>query len=74
MFTWLKRRLKEPSTKKGVALVGAGLALAVGQPQLITAAVTENGIEWGGLLGAIVPVVLGAWEVARVERGGGGYD
>ncbi len=33
----------QPSTQKGVALVGAGIALASGHPDLLTASVTTDG-------------------------------
>ncbi|ARN68180.1 hypothetical protein ACW0FS_004334 [Vibrio vulnificus] len=67
MEKWIKERLKEPSTKKGLALVAAGATLAIGRPELITASVSEAGIQWGGLIGTTVPLVLGLWETVRKE-------
>ncbi|HDY7475768.1 TPA: hypothetical protein RQK49_002036 [Vibrio vulnificus] len=67
MEKWIKERLKEPSTKKGLALVAAGATLAIGRPELITASVSEAGIQWGGLIGTAVPLVLGLWETVRKE-------
>ncbi|EGR2797595.1 hypothetical protein QNF03_002276 [Vibrio cidicii] len=67
MKQWIKERLKEPSTKKGLALVAAGGALALGRPELITASVTETGVQWGGLIGSVAPLVIGFWEVVRKE-------
>ncbi|KMV29079.1 hypothetical protein AB733_20090 [Photobacterium swingsii] len=57
----------QPSTKKGIALLGAGVALAVGHPELLTATVTDAGVSYGGLIGTAVPVVLGVWETLRNE-------
>lgn len=67
MEKWIKERLAEPSTKKGIALLGAGAALALGYPELITASVTAEGVQYGGIIGAVVPVVLGLWETVRRE-------
>ncbi|AAO07250.1 Holin [Vibrio vulnificus] len=67
MEKWIKERLKEPSTKKGLALVAAGATLAIGRPELITASVSEAGIQWGGLIGTTVPLMLGLWETVRKE-------
>ena len=57
--------LTQPSTKKGVALIGAGIALAAGHPEIITASVTPEGVEYGGIVGTAVPVLLGLWETFR---------
>ncbi|ELS8947695.1 hypothetical protein R6G67_001842 [Vibrio fluvialis] len=59
--------LNQPSTKKGLALIGAGAALAAGHPELITASVTADGIQYGGLIGTALPVLLGLWETFRKE-------
>ncbi|WP_172571305.1 hypothetical protein [Vibrio fluvialis] len=59
--------LDQPSTKKGLALIGAGAALAAGHPELITASVTVEGVQYGGLIGTALPVVLGLWETFRKE-------
>lgn len=58
---------EQPSTKKGLALVVAGGALVAGHPELITASVTDTGIQWGGLIGTTAPILLGLWETARKE-------
>lgn len=59
--------LDEPSTKKGLALVGAGAALVAGHPELLTASVTAEGVQYGGIIGATVPFALGLWETIRKE-------
>ena len=59
--------LNEPSTKKGIALIGSGTALALGHPELLTASITESGVQYGGLIGTAVPVALGIWETIRKE-------
>ena len=67
LTNWLKNRWQEPSTKKGVGLVAAGVTLAIGHPELITASVTETGVQWGGLVGTAAPVLIGLWESVRRE-------
>ena len=59
--------LEQPSTKKGIALVGAGAAAIVGHPEIITATVNDTGVQFGGLLGTLVPIALGLWETLRDE-------
>ncbi|MFA0327354.1 hypothetical protein AB4519_23505 [Vibrio splendidus] len=46
------------STKKGLALLGAGAALVAGHPELITASVSADGVQFGGIIGASAPIVL----------------
>ena len=67
MLDWLKKQWEQPSTKKGIGLIAAGATLAIGHPQLITASVTEAGIQWGGVIGTTVPMLIGAWETVRNE-------
>lgn len=67
MRQWISERLKEPSTKKGIALIAAGATLAIGRPDIITASVTDAGIQFGGLVGAVVPFMVGIWEAIRRE-------
>mgnify|MGYP000483230842 CR=1 FL=1 len=59
--------IDEASTKKGIALIGSGAALAMGHPELLTASITESGVQYGGLIGTAVPVALGIWEMIRKE-------
>lgn len=59
--------LDQPSTKKGLALVGAGAALVSGHPELITASITAEGVQYGGIIGASAPIVFGLWETLRNE-------
>ncbi|CAM3990384.1 hypothetical protein VA7868_04618 [Vibrio aerogenes CECT 7868] len=59
--------LSQPSTQKGLALVGAGAALAFGHPDLLTASVTDTGIQYGGIVGTVVPVLIGLFETVRDE-------
>ncbi|PJC85708.1 hypothetical protein CSW98_14115 [Vibrio sp. HA2012] len=59
--------LEQPSTKKGLALVGAGIALTAGHPELLTATVTDSGIHYGGLIGTTIPILVGVWETIRDE-------
>lgn len=59
--------LNQPSTKKGIALLGAGVALATGHPELLTASVTSEGVQYGGIIGNTLPILLGTWEMIRDE-------
>lgn len=59
--------LDQPSTQKGIALVGAGVALAAGHPEIITASVTDTGVQYGGIVGTAIPVLIGLWETIRNE-------
>ncbi|WP_394146232.1 hypothetical protein [Vibrio atypicus] len=59
--------LDQKSTQKGIALVGAGAALALGHPELVTASITSDGVQYGGIVGTVVPVLMGLWEVIRDE-------
>ncbi|WP_325892727.1 hypothetical protein [Grimontia sp. NTOU-MAR1] len=61
----LKRRLKQPSTVRGLALIGSGVALASGQGNLFTATVTDAGVSYGGFVGAAIPFAVGFWETVR---------
>ena len=63
----MKVDLKQLSTKKGLTLIGAGIALAAGHPELLTASFSETGVQYGGLLGTLVPLVIGLWETLRNE-------
>ncbi|MCG9608671.1 hypothetical protein L1D41_03120 [Vibrio harveyi] len=71
MKKFLKEKLKididQPSTKKGIALIGAGIALATGNPEFLTATVTDAGVQYGGLFGTVVPLAMGLWETVRNE-------
>ena len=55
------------STKKGLALIGAGAALVASHPDLITASVSADGVQFGGIIGASAPIVFGLWETLRNE-------
>ncbi|MGV2990065.1 hypothetical protein ACE1OE_20725 [Vibrio sp. E150_011] len=63
----MKIDLNQPSTKKGLALIGAGVALATGHPELLTASVTPEGVQMGGVIGVVAPLLLGLWEAIRDE-------
>lgn len=55
------------SAKKGLALLGVGAALVVGHPELITASVSADGVQFGGIIGASASIVFGLWEILRNE-------
>lgn len=63
----MKVDFKQLSTKKGLALLGAGAALVSGHPELITASVSADGVQFGGIIGASTPIVFGLWETLRNE-------
>ncbi|EAQ52144.1 hypothetical protein MED222_17493 [Vibrio sp. MED222] len=55
------------SAKKGLVLSGAGAVLAAGHPEVITASVSADGVQFGGIIGASAPIVFGLWETLRNE-------
>ncbi|PTO51335.1 hypothetical protein CWN94_21900 [Vibrio splendidus] len=55
------------STKKGLALLGAGAALVAGHSEHITASVSVDDAQFGGIIGASAPIVFGLWETLRNE-------
>ncbi|MEZ8060886.1 hypothetical protein [Vibrio splendidus] len=55
------------STKKGLALLGAGAALVAGHPELVTASVSADGVQFGGIIGVSALIVFGLWETLRNE-------
>ncbi|MFA0088254.1 hypothetical protein AB4405_21435 [Vibrio sp. 10N.261.51.F12] len=57
----------QPSTQKGLVLLGSAAALFAGRPELLTATVTQDGVQAGGIIGAAAPVVIGLWETIRNE-------
>ncbi|ASA56402.1 hypothetical protein [Vibrio gazogenes] len=59
--------ISQASTKKGFALIGAGVALAAGHPELLTASITPDGVHYGGLIGTAAPLFIGIWETLRDE-------
>ncbi|EKA6056038.1 hypothetical protein OLZ71_003317 [Vibrio parahaemolyticus] len=73
MKKFLKEKLKidldQPSTKKGLALLGAGAALLSGHPELLTASISNEGVQIGGVVGSIAPIMLGFYEALRDEQG-----
>lgn len=59
--------LDQPSTQKGIALLGAGVALATGHPELLTASISDEGVQYGDIIGTTLPILLGTWEMIRDE-------
>ncbi len=55
------------SIKRRMALVWAGIALAAGRSEQLTASVTAEGVQYGGIVGTAVPLLLGLWETFRRE-------
>ena len=58
----MKIDLKQPSTKRGFALIGAGIALVTERPELLTVSVTPKGVQIVGLIGVVAPILIGVWE------------
>ena len=67
VLNWFKARWAEPSTKKGLALVAAGATVVAGHPEIISASVSETGVQFGGIIGTAAPVAIGLWETIRKE-------
>ncbi|WP_428786826.1 hypothetical protein [Vibrio splendidus] len=55
------------STKKGLALLGSGAALVAGHPELVTASVSADDVQFGGIIGVSALIVFGLWETLRNE-------
>ncbi|NAW64514.1 hypothetical protein CAG72_04720 [Photobacterium halotolerans] len=71
----MKIDLSQASTAKGIALVSAtGFALATGNTELLTAAISAEGVQYGGIIGTVVPAALGVWETFRDEKKNGGIS
>ncbi len=66
-MTSIIKHLKQPSTIKGLALVGSAVALATGNGHLFNAEMTEQGVQMGGLIGVAIPAFVGLWETVRNE-------
>ncbi|MEZ9309882.1 hypothetical protein AB4205_01910 [Vibrio sp. 10N.286.49.F3] len=45
--------------------------MVAGHPELITASVSADGVQFGGIIGASAPIVFGLWETLRNEFKGG---
>ena len=58
----IKQFLKEPSTMRGIALLGASVATATGNGELFNANISDSGIELGGFLVALVTFVTGLFD------------
>ncbi|MGY5540266.1 hypothetical protein [Vibrio brasiliensis] len=43
------------------------MALVTDHPELLTASVTAEGVQYGGIIGTTLPILLGAWEMIRDE-------
>ncbi|CAK2479427.1 hypothetical protein VCRA2119O48_350012 [Vibrio crassostreae] len=41
--------------------------MVVGHPELITASVSADGVQFGGIIGASALIVFGLWETLRNE-------
>ncbi|WP_162841036.1 hypothetical protein [Vibrio palustris] len=44
-----------------------GAMLLSEHPELITASVSIDGVQFGGIIGASAPIVFGLWELLRNE-------
>lgn len=63
----LQKLARQPSTWRGLALLGSVVAAATGYGHLFSADVTENGVQLGGVVGAVVPMAIGIFDVVRDE-------
>ncbi|GGK43666.1 MULTISPECIES: hypothetical protein [Aliivibrio] len=58
----------QPSTIKGLSLIGSVIAAATGYGHLFSLDLShENSIQFGGVIGLAVPFVIGAYEAIRDE-------
>ncbi|ODS10167.1 hypothetical protein [Vibrio scophthalmi] len=61
------KRFKQSSTWRGLALVGSAAALVSGNGHLFTAEVTDAGMQFGGVVGALVVAAIGVYDAIRDE-------
>ncbi|MGF1740149.1 hypothetical protein L4C34_03520 [Vibrio profundum] len=54
--------LQQPSTYKGLALVGGILAASSGHTDLFTVDVSQQGVEYGGAVGGVIVSLVALWE------------
>ena len=65
---WLKKvKNVQPSTLRGMALLGSVVAAGTGHGSLFSAEMTESGVQMGGVIGVAVPVIVGAYDAIRDE-------
>lgn len=66
----MKGLLQQPSTWRGLLLLGSSAAAFLGYGHLFSADIAENGVRFGGVVGAAVPVAIGIYDTLRDEFGG----
>lgn len=66
----LKEYVKQPSTWRGLALLGSAAAVVAGHGDVFNAQVTEQGVQLGGVLGFAVTSAIGLWETLRNQSKG----
>ncbi len=64
----LKEYVKQPSTWRGLALLGSAAALVTGHGDVFSAQITESGVQYGGAVGFAVTSVVGLWETLRNQQ------
>jgi uncharacterized membrane protein YeaQ/YmgE (transglycosylase-associated protein family) len=69
MEATMKFDLSQKSTKTGLILLGAGVIGAVtGNTDLATVTVNDGGAQVGGMIPAIVGMLIGLWDTFREEK------
>ena len=64
----MKIKLDQSSTWRGLALISSTIALTFGYSHLFSAEYTEaNGLSFGGIIGAVVPALIGVYDALRDE-------
>lgn len=64
----LEEYVKQPSTWRGLALLGSTAALVAGHGDVFSAEVTEQGVQLGGVVGLAITTAVGLWETLRNQK------
>ncbi|MGF1859883.1 hypothetical protein [Photobacterium profundum] len=65
----MKFDLSQKSTQTGLILLGAGaIGVATGNTDLATVTVSDTGAQVGGMIPAIVGMLIGLWDTFREEK------
>lgn len=60
-------KFNQSSTWRGLALIGSSVAAVLGYGHLFSAEITAQGLNFGGVVGAAVPVAVGIYDALRDE-------
>lgn len=76
MFKFLTgKNFTQSSTYRGLALIASSVAFVMGYGHIFSAELTTTGVQFGGVVGTLIPAAIGAYDVVRDEfkRGQDGF-